>query len=61
MSFGKDKGDVCNVRAVSGERVFFLRIQNKMGSEQYVPMHWEVLFTSQGIENCREAVVGWFL
>jgi len=30
-------------------------------SEQYFPMHWEVLFTSQGIENFREAAMGWFL
>jgi len=38
-----------------GERreAYFLLLNNKVGSEQFFPMHWGELFTSQG----REAAV----
>jgi hypothetical protein len=39
------------------ERVYFLLLNNRVGSEQFFPMHREELFTSQGMEKGREAAV----
>jgi hypothetical protein len=37
--------------------VYFLLLNNRVGSEKFFPMHWEELFTSQGMEKGREAAV----
>jgi hypothetical protein len=39
------------------EKEHFLLLNNRVGSEQLFPMHWEELFTSQGMEKGREAAV----
>jgi len=39
------------------ECVYFLLLNNRVGSEKFFPMHWEELFTSQGMEKGREAAV----